>query len=318
VNLSVKKLRRSATVLGGSMLGLGLAAALATPALACNSTIVGTPSPCVNADGSWSITWTLTSDERGVSGTIISIDTTPDDAPIVGFSTDTSKPAENVIPALHHGALTGVQTLKGSDKTASVEIVASYTYNGKTFAAKADSNWYNQPTEVCHQSTPPTTKPTTTPPTTAPTTAPTTKPTPTTTASAPEKTPGIVYKDTCTTFTVGLDVPNTWKESETVTFTPSTGAAKTVTAKPGEVQTVDFPASKNLTVKASAVGGEKSLSIPYKAPADCSSPAPSSSGPVLAITGSSSAPLAGGAIALVLVGGGAFFLTRRRKMKFTA
>jgi LPXTG-motif cell wall-anchored protein len=309
VNLSVKKLRRSTTVLGGSFLGLGIALALVTPALACNSTITGEAS-CVNADGTWSVTWSVTSDENQVPGTVLSVDETPTGAKLTNIV------ANAPIPAQGHGVLTGVESLTGTDTQASIQVTASYFYNGSNHAVKADSPWINKPDKVC---TPPSTPPTTVP-TTPPTTTPTTAPTPTPTVSAPETTPGLIYKETCTTFTVGIKVPETWKKSETAIFTPSTGTAKTVTAKPGEIKTVDFPASKNLSVEASVKGykGEKPLTITYKAPASCTSPAPSTSGPVLAVTGSSSAPLAGGAVALVLLGGGAFFLARRRKMRFTA
>jgi LPXTG-motif cell wall-anchored protein len=316
VNLSVKKLRRSATVIGGSFLGLGLAAALATPALACNSTITGVVS-CVNADGTWSVAWSVSSDETDVPGTIIGVQTTPADASLTNIVVNTANPVP--IPAQGQAPLTGIETLKATDTTASLHIDGSYFYNGYAHAVKADSESFSKPEKECtSSSTPPSTPPTTLPTTTPPTTPATTTPTPTPTVTAPETQPVFLYNDTCTTFSVGLVVPKTWKKAETVTFTPSTGTAKSITVKPGETKFVDFPASKNLYVEATAKSyPNDKLKISYKAPANCTSASPSS-GPALPVTGSSSAPLAGGAVALVLVGGGAFFMARRRKMKFTA
>src|ERR1700761_7475163 len=84
VNLSLKKIRRGATVVGGSLLGLGIAAALATPALACNSSIKPDVS-CLNADGTWSVTWSVTSDLQNRTGTITAVDITPAGAPLTNI-----------------------------------------------------------------------------------------------------------------------------------------------------------------------------------------------------------------------------------------
>ena len=228
MNLSVKKLRRSATVIGGSFLGLGIAAALATPALACNSTITGVPS-CVNADGTWSVTWSVTSDKSNTAGTIIGVHTTPDNAQLTNIVVDKAHPVS--VPAQGQAPLTGVETLGADDTKARLQIVVSYPIGDhhKPRPITDSSPIVDKPSQHC------------TPPSTPPTTKPTTKPT-----------------------------------------TPPT-------TKPATHPTTTAP-----------------------------TPAPSTSAPVLAITGSSSGPLAGGAVALVLVGGGAFFMARRRKMKFTA
>lgn len=314
MNLSVKKLRRGITVIGGTFLGLGVAAAMATPALACHPAITAVSS-CVNTDGSWQVTWAVTGSDRGIGGDITAVEISPADSTLTGIVVGADIPGAG----RGHHALTGTQQLQDKDGLASISVTAHFVLNGQDIVAKKDSEWVKKPSRVCrtHPSTPPTT-PATTPPTTPATTPPTTAPT-STPPSTPVTEPQFVYDTTCTTFTVGVEVPKTWEKDVTVTFTPSTGTAKTVTAKPGETKTVDFPASKGLTVKASPKDyPDESATIDYKAPADCTSAAPSSSAPVLAVTGSSSAPLAGGAIALVLVGGGAFFLARRRKMKFTA
>jgi LPXTG-motif cell wall-anchored protein len=320
VKLSIKKFRRSATIVGGAFVGLGVAAAMATPALACHPSLKAVSS-CVNSDGSWVINWSVRASDRGIGGDVTYVDTTPANS-LTGIVVGAQIPA--------HGSLKGVQTISSSDTQASIKVVAHFVFNGQDIVAPSESGWIQKPTKVCHtQPTAPTTEPSTpattspTPTATETTTPPpveTTSPSATPTASQPLDEPQLVYDATCTTFTVGVEIPKTWKTSETVTFTPSVGSAKTVTAKPGETKTVDFPASKGLTVKASAPDADQVVPIDYKAPKDCSSPAatPSTSKAALAITGSSSTPIAGGAVALVLLGGGAFFMARRRKMKFTA
>jgi len=301
VNLSVKKLRRGATVVGGTFLGLGLAAAMATPALACHPDI-NPVSSCVNSDGSWEVHWTVSpSDGNGIPGHVTTVVDSPAGS-LTGIVGDNGDQPGTTLPA------EGVQKLPKDVNEASITITAVFNIGRNvvdTRTGKAE-----KPTEAC--------KTTTTPPTTTP---PTTEPTPTPTVSIPVDEPQLVYDENCTTLTVGVEVPKSWKHSETVTFKPSVGSSKTVTAAPGETKTVDFPASKGLTVTGTPKSSPKdAATITYKAPKECNSasPKPSSSGPALAITGSSSTPIAGGAVALVLLGGGAFFLARRRKMKFTA
>jgi len=306
VNLSVKKLRRGVTVVGGTFLGLGLAAAMATPALACHPEI--TPvSSCVNADGSWEVHWSVSpSDGNDVPGHVTTVVDSPAGS-LTGIVGDNGEQPGTTLPA------EGVQKLPKGVTEASITITAVFNVGRNIVDTRTGK--VDLPTKKCAE-TPPTTTPTTKPTTTPPTEA-----TPTPTVSIPADEPQLVYDETCTTLTVGVEVPKGWKHSETVTFKPSVGSSKTVTAAPGETKTVDFPASKGLTVTGTPKSSPKdAATITYKAPKECNStsPKPSSSGPALAITGSSSTPIAGGAVALVLLGGGAFFLARRRKMKFTA
>ncbi|MEV6847279.1 LAETG motif-containing sortase-dependent surface protein [Actinoplanes sp. NPDC051411] len=303
MKLSVKKLRRSATVIGGTFLGLGLAAALATPALACRP-IIEHSNVCAHADGTWEITYTVTAEDAGVGGEISEVLKTPNDSPLTNIQKDASIPA--------NGKLVGVQTLKATDEQASIDVSATFHLAHQDVFSHAKSGWIYKTSELCKGET------TTPPPTSTTSPAPTATTTP---PDVPQTQPNLVYNETCTILTVGVTVPKDWKQSETGVFKPSVGDTKTVTAKPGETKTVDFPASKGLTVTGSLKSSPKDTAkITYEAPKDCSSPAatPSTSQAALAITGSSSTPIAGGAVALVLLGGGAFFLARRRKMKFTA
>lgn len=310
MNLSVKNLRRSATMVGGAIAGLGIVAAMATPALACHPTIAPGES-CVNADGSWVVNWSVVASDvaegriKDLTGEITNVTVSPNGATITGITTG----------PLPTDGVKGVEWVPPGNEWAKLSISAQWTIGDQTFPATREGT-ARKPEKKC-ASTP------TTPATTQPTTTQPTTPAPTPTTSIPVIEPQFVYDENCTTLTVGIEVPKSWKKAVTVTFTPSTGAAQTVTAKPGETKTVEFKASKGLTVKAAPKDyPNESATITYKAPKECnsSSPAatPSTTPAALAITGSSSTPIAGGAIALLVLGGGAFFLARRRKMKFTA
>ncbi|MEU4687806.1 hypothetical protein [Actinoplanes sp. NPDC023714] len=141
-------------------------------------------------------------------------------------------------------------------------------------------------------------------------------------AEIPVTEPIFVYDTTCDTLTVGIEVPAEWKEAITVTFTPTTGEAKTVTAQPGETKTVDFPASEGLEVTATPQGYEdEAATIAYEAPADCDEGgAAGGEGDEggLPVTGAAAGGVAAGAVALLAIGGGLFLAARRRKLKFTA
>jgi LPXTG-motif cell wall-anchored protein len=297
VNLSVKKLRRSATVLGGTFLGLGIVTAMAAPALACVPAVQPI-SACVNNNGTWVVNWSVTPSEDQVKGHVTEV--VVNAGQLTGIVGDNGETQGTTLPAK------GVQTLPADAPVAQLKISAAFD-NGRKFVAGGKGE-IHKPKNRCDNQPKP-------------------KPhpghghgTPT-----PKPEPQFVYDQSCTSLTVGLEVPKTWRKTETATFTPNNGSAQSVTVKPGETKTVDFPAAKGLTVKATAKGYEaqEPVSVTYKAPKDCKSsttPAatPSTTPAALAITGSSSAPIAGGAVALVLLGGGAFFLARRRKMKFTA
>jgi LPXTG-motif cell wall-anchored protein len=305
VKLSVKKLRRSTTVIGGTFLGLGIAAAMATPALACHPDIQPVTS-CVNSDGSWVVQWKITpSDGPNVPGHVSQVVAKPAGT-LTGIHGDDGDTPGSPFPA------EGTQTLSKNVNVAKITVTGVFQTANRTIT-DTETGKAHKPTDKC------TPTDTDTPPTDTDT-----PPTDQTPPVVPTKDVDFVSNDTCTTLTVGIEVPKTNKDSETATFTPSTGESKTVTAKPGETKTVDFPASKNLSVKGSVASApDKDSTIKYAAPKDCtssSSPAatPSTTPGALAITGSSSTPIAAGAVALVLVGGGAFFVARRRKMKFTA
>ncbi len=152
---------------------------------------------------------------------------------------------------------------------------------------------------------------------------------------------------TCDSLTFTLTNPENGAESLSGTFTPNKGDAQTATVKAGETKTVTFPGSEGLTV---AVTGDflgLNGDVKWAKPESCTetptpgtttsssaSPSPTASasetpatatpsasstdGGALALTGSNSSTIAGGAVLLVLVGAGLFFMARRRKLNFKA
>ncbi|SDT77572.1 hypothetical protein [Actinoplanes derwentensis] len=143
-----------------------------------------------------------------------------------------------------------------------------------------------------------------------------------------------------------------------VTFTPGTGEARTVTAAPGETKSIVFPGTEGLivtvtgdvpalngahkwTAPENCGGGEEpstpaspspSVSTPAEPTPSASTPAESPSAsvsttpvagndeeePQLPLTGSAAAGVAGGAFLLLVAGAVLFIVARRRKVNFTA
>ncbi|BCY14560.1 LAETG motif-containing sortase-dependent surface protein [Actinoplanes sp. L3-i22] len=157
--------------------------------------------------------------------------------------------------------------------------------------------------------------------------------------------PTTEIKSTCDSLTFTLANPENGAESLGATFTPNKGEAQTVSVKAGQTKTVTFPAAEGLTVAVTGDFLKLNGDVKWTAPESCTtapttapttgSPSPSASattetpgtatpstsstdGGVLALTGSNSSTIAGGAVLLVLVGAGLFFMARRRKLNFKA
>ncbi|WP_436526947.1 LAETG motif-containing sortase-dependent surface protein [Actinoplanes sp. HUAS TT8] len=286
------------------------------------------------------MTWKVkASDNELGPGSVSAVEYTPDQ----GNTGTISFTGINVGDKLNNWTtLTAKQVIAADADTATLKVTGQWGdyFKGSTFTESKKSR------EICKDQPPHSTPPSSTPPSSAPassapassapassapassapassapassapaSSAPASSAVPsnsaTTTPENPVLTePQFVYDATCDTFTVGVEVPADWKESLTVTFKPSTGDSKTVTAAPGETKTVDFPASKGLKVTATPKGYEDEAgTIAYTAPADCDQ---------LALTGSNSSTIAGGAVLVLLIGAGLFFMARRRKVRFTA
>jgi hypothetical protein len=324
-------LRRSAAIVAGAFVGLVGAVAIAAPASAHHPTV--TPeSACVNPDGTWQVTWSVSNSETDITATLVSVKSEPADR-----STITNIVDNAILPVQGDGPLIGVQTLNKFVLVARLTVRGHWVRDGGDIYKDA-VGWIGRPKEKCTSPSPspsestPTPEPSESFPTPEPSESfptPPTSPTPSPSETAPTEAQWV-YAESCDTLTVGVDVPADW-DALTVTFTPSTGAAKTVTAPPGEETVVDFPASAELKVVASAKGYEdEAATITYQKPADCDSagsggsipvtgsPAGGNGGGNLPVTGAAVGGIAAGAAVLLAIGGALFFMARRRKVKFTA
>jgi LPXTG-motif cell wall-anchored protein len=329
VNSLKSPLRRAAAILAGSIIAAAGIVAVASPSVAATDdsfAVDVTGTACKRDGGGWAVTWTVTNQTK-FPGTLSTVFFTP-----VGESTMAGLDVGTTVPAAADGPLTGVQTVADGKRLAtltvrvswgdvqSFPVIATATKVGAEQCATASPSPSPSETSASPSPSPSTTSasPSPSPSTTSasPSPSPSTtsaSPSPSGTTSAPptDESAGWFYDATCDTFTVGVSVPAGWDDL-TVTFTPSTGAAKTVTAPAGQDTSVDFPASAGLTVKASAAGyPEADSSITYKTPSDCG-------GGGLPVTGAAAGSIAVGAIVLLAIGGGLFFMARRRKVKFTA
>lgn len=127
--------------------------------------------------------------------------------------------------------------------------------------------------------------------------------------------PSLAVASTCDELI--LEVSNPAKSTPfTVTFTPSTGDAQTITVAAGETKTATFPGSEGLTVTPS-VDGEEGEAIAWTPEEDCEGGSGGGDGS-LPVTGVAAGGIAGGALALLAIGAVLFFVARRRRTTFTA
>jgi LPXTG-motif cell wall-anchored protein len=279
-------LRRAAVVLTGGLLGLSGAFALAAPASAHHTAVVGKAS-CVDAAGNWTVDWTVSNSQANIEGKIATVHPTPQDASVGAIT------AGATLPSQGQPQLAATQKLGTDVEKVTLGVDVTWTYpNGDVKRDSATSDEVTRPVDCAAK--PPADN----------------KPQPPSSSEEPE----FVVEQTCDELRVGVANPPTGK-SEKVTFTPSVGSPKTITVKPGEVKTVTFPASDGLTVKAvPASAPDEAASIAWKKPDNCGG---AGGGNELPKTGVAVGSIAGGAGALLAVGGGLFALARRRRIRFT-
>jgi LPXTG-motif cell wall-anchored protein len=124
----------------------------------------------------------------------------------------------------------------------------------------------------------------------------------------------------CDSMTIGLHNPVKGEEI-VLHLTPSTGAERTLVAKPGKDTTTTFEGVKpGFSVKIRYEGEEGGETVLYRQPKDCDTGGTAGGGDTggLPVTGAAAGTIAGGAAVLLLAGGSMFVLARRRKVKFTA
>jgi hypothetical protein len=339
VNLLKSKLRRTSTVAAGTFLGLVGMMATATPALACHTDVVG-KAVCISQNGDWVVKWKLHNSQYKEDGTITSLSYAPETGSLSGIAVGATVPKKR-----HGGVLEGLQTVPAGASEATLQVTVNWQDISKV---KTDSGKVRKPnpnrTPVCKPTSPspsPSASESSSPspspsvsesssPSPSPSVSESNSPSPSPSDSTPPtqtppsseepevpvKEPQFVYSNDCDTFTVGIEIPASWPEDITVTFTPSVGEPKTVVGKVGETTTVDFPATEGLKVTATPEGYEdEAAEIAYETPEDCDT---DGEGGGLPVTGAAAGGIAGGAAALLGLGALLFFLARRRKVKFTA
>jgi LPXTG-motif cell wall-anchored protein len=141
----------------------------------------------------------------------------------------------------------------------------------------------------------------------------------------PAQTGEILFEFDCEVFT--LTITNTTDVEELLTVVPSVGEPVEVTVpagteeEPGESEPVSFPSSEGLTVDVQFEGE----SVIEDGPLEITSEeweelgcADDGEGGELPTTGNTTMFIAGGAVALLALGGALFLIARRRRVTFTA
>ncbi|MGX6604123.1 hypothetical protein ACWKSP_18610 [Micromonosporaceae bacterium Da 78-11] len=355
MNLLKTPLRRATALVAGSFLGLAGAVAIAAPASAHYPSVSGS-APCVTGDN-WKIDWSVGND-YGLDATVDTITVKDQDGKELALTGDIAAdgkvvpPKSDNDPALQvHGATAVTSaSVKKATLTVILKWTDGYKNDGKPTGDRNDHNavplttTVEKPTKACDKPSPSpsvsvststsaspsasasvSTSPSASVSTSASATpTPTTTtpelpvPTPSTTDEPAEFTP-IVEMD-CTTITIGMDNPADGIEWVMGFDTPK-GEKREITVKPGEKKVEKFSATAGFTVKVTlsvTVDGKTYsdfATVPYTQPTDCDT---SGEGGGLPVTGAAAGGIAGGAVALLALGGVLFFLARRRKVKFTA
>jgi LPXTG-motif cell wall-anchored protein len=329
VNLLKSPLRRTTAVLAGAFLGMAGAVAIAAPASA-HHPIVKPVSACQNADGTWQVKWKVTNSEWDLEGKIAQVVTQPAGTTVAGIE------AGVTLPKSGHGAVVGVQQLPASATEARLAVLGTWVRDGQPIEAWNDG-YKHKPRKKCQPTTPPTstppsstppsstppsstppssTPPSSTPPSSTPPSSPSQTPTPSGSPSPEPGEPTPIFDADCTSITVGLDNPKDGVEF-TLIFKTSKGETRTLVIAPGEKKSEKFSATTGFKIELTVKVGEfeETETITYEQPEDCDA---NGSGGGLPVTGAAAGSIAGGAGLLLAIGGGLFFLARRRKVKFTA
>ena len=333
MNLHKTKFRRTTAVVTGTLLGLAGVAAFAAPASA-HSPVVLHSKPCLESNGSWAVVWKIGNDfpydatVGEISATVKKTDGTESSVKVTGPITEPNVVIPKQTAGDYQASIAAATQVTSSDvesitlKTILVWPVDNYTNDGKDGHRPPEYTTVGKPETKCEgtPSTPPTTAPTTTPATPE---SPSPTPTETPTLPVPTDAPNVftpILEEDCTTMTIGADNPAdgiTWKFD----LKTSKGEERSFTLKPGKKHTEKFSATKGFWIKitVSVTVDGKTYSdfetVKYQTPPNCTG---GEGGGGLARTGTPTAAIAGGAVAVLALGTVLFLLARRRKVKFTA
>ncbi|MCZ7439259.1 cell wall anchor protein [Micromonospora sp. WMMC241] len=311
-------LRRAAVLTAGALIGLAGVATVAAPAAAHHPEPSG--SYCATKDGKVTVTWSVISSERDISGRITKLESTvPGD--ITGglaVGAELKKQSE--------GPLTGTQTHTFTGAIPELKLTVGAHWERGRQSHDGERTVVAQPSRNCEVEESPSPSPSTPtptpsatpepsePPTPTPTPSASTPPSPSATPSAPAEPAEPIFKldQDCDSMTFTVENPAKGIPFN-ATLTTEKGVTKKLVSEPGKTTSVEFDAYKGLKVTVKYDVVEESETIPYTQPEDCSG-----QGGGLPVTGPAAGAIAGGAALLLGAGAVLYVVARRRRISFTA
>ncbi|MEV0002025.1 cell wall anchor protein [Micromonospora sp. NPDC050980] len=308
-------LRRAVAVAAGALIGLAGVATAAAPAAAHHPEPSG--SYCATKDGKVTVTWSVISSERDISGRITKLESTvPGD--ITGGLTVGAE-----LKKQSEGPLTGTQTHTFSGEIPELKLTVGAHWDRGRQSHDGERTVVAQPTRNCEVEESPAPSPSTPtptpsatpessePPTPTPTPSASTPPSPSATPSAPAE-PIFKLDQDCDSMTFTVENPANGVPF-TATLTTEKGVTEKLVSEPGRTASVEFDAYRGLKVTVKYDVVEDSETIPYTQPEDCSG-----QGGGLPVTGPAAGAIAGGAVLLLGAGAVLHVVARRRRISFTA
>jgi LPXTG-motif cell wall-anchored protein len=356
VKRTTLSLRRLSILVGGALLGMTAAIALAAPASA-HHPIVSGKAVCESATGEWVVTWSVANSESDITGKLTGVSLEPAGTTVTNIVVDAT------LPKSGDGPLQGIQRVPPANNTGAKLTVDAEWWRGKThitnsasgevtFGGSCKQNHANPSASFssnCDGSVIVTIANATD----------ATKPAAFTvvgengfsenhTVEPGKQLPVLVPAKSATKITVTADgktvASGAWTAPEkcatpsigveqgcdslTVTLENPAGLAPleaTLTPKGGEAKKVTVAPGKTEAVKFAAKAGtvvtltigDKSTDIPWQNPGNCT-PGGGGGGPSLPVTGASLGGAIGAAGGLLAIGGALFVFFRRRRIRFTA
>ncbi|WBB72343.1 cell wall anchor protein [Micromonospora sp. WMMD1128] len=306
-------LRRAAALTAGALIGLAGVATVAAPAAAHHPEPSG--SYCATKDGKVTVTWSVISSERDISGKITKLEST-----VPGEITgDLAVGAE--LKKQGDGPLTGTQTHTFAGAIPELKLTVGAHWDRGRQSHDGERTVVARPSRKCEVVESPSPSPSAASPSPSVSPSPESpEPTPTPSASVPPSpsTPAEpaepIFKldQDCDSMTFIVENPAEGAPF-TATLTTEKGVTKKLVSEPGKTASVEFDAHKGLKVTVRYDVAEDAETIPYTQPEDCSG-----QGGGLPVTGPAAGAIAGGATLLLAAGAVLYVVARRRRISFTA
>ncbi|WFE38884.1 cell wall anchor protein [Micromonospora sp. WMMD998] len=308
-------LRRAAALTTGALIGLAGVAVVAAPAAAHHPEPSG--SYCATKDGTVTVTWSVISSERDISGRITKLESTVPGDITGGLAVGAELKKQG------DGPLTGTQTHTFTGRIPELKLTVGAHWDRGRQSHDGERTVVARPSRNCEvvESPSPSPSATSPSPSASPSPSPTSpEPTPTPSASVPPSpsTPAApaepIFKldQDCDSMTFIVENPATGAPF-TATLTTEKGVTKKLVSEPGKAASVEFDAYPGLKVTVRYDVAEESETIPYTQPEDCSG-----QGGGLPVTGPAAGAIAGGATLLLAAGAVLYVVARRRRISFTA